>query len=52
MKKSELYKYAQGVVCESNQLTIPTKLELLRELMKQEDSALFWEKQEEKSDSE
>ena len=52
MKKSEIYKYAQGAVCECDQLTIPTKLEILRELMHKEDVALFTEKQEEKESAE
>ena len=53
MKASELYKYAQGAVVECDQLTIPTKLEILRVLFKDEDSALYWEKKaEEKSEDE
>lgn len=52
LKKSELYKYAQGAVVECDQLTIPTKLEILRELMAGEDLALFCEKQEEEREAE
>ncbi len=54
MKTSELYKYAQCAVIDAH-LTNTTKLEILRVLFKDEDSALYWEKQaekKEKSDSE
>lgn len=48
MKKSEMYKYAQCAVVDiANHLTTLTKLEILRELMAQEDLALFVESQEE-----
>ena len=52
LKKSELYKYAQGAVVECDQLAVPTKLEILRELMHMEDIALYTEKQEEKEKGE
>lgn len=47
MKKSELYRYAQGAVLVCDDLAIPTKLEILRELFDKEDVAKFCEKQEE-----
>jgi hypothetical protein len=47
MKKSEIYKYAQCAVVDVPNLTTLSKLEVLRELMSQEDLALFCEKQEE-----
>ena len=46
-EKSALYKMSQIAVLESNSLTEYTKLEILRELMEQEDVALFVEKREE-----
>lgn len=46
MKKSELYRYAQGAVLECDQLTVQTRLEILRELMSKEDIALFTESKE------
>ena len=52
MKKSEIYKYAQGAVIECDQLAVPTKLAILRELIAQEDLALFCEEQEEKENAE
>lgn len=47
MKKSEIYRLAQIAVQEHNCLYTRYKLEIIRELMKQEDLALFCEKQEE-----
>ena len=48
MKKSEIYKYAQCAVLECPELHTTTKLDILRELMKDEDMELYTEKQEEK----
>ena len=48
MKKSEMYKYAQCAVVDVPNLTTLTKLEILRELMKQEDVERFCEEREEK----
>ncbi len=50
MKKSLMYEYAQCAVVDSPNLTTPTKLEILRELMRREDLELYSEKQEEKSE--
>lgn len=47
MKKSLIYKCAQHAVLETNGLSDSNKLEVLRELIAQEDLALFIEKQEE-----
>ena len=47
MKKSEIYRLAQVAVQEHNGLNTRYKLEILRELMRQEDLALFCEQQEE-----
>lgn len=47
MKKSEMYKYAQCAVVACVSINTPKKLEVLRELMAQEDLALFVESQEE-----
>jgi hypothetical protein len=52
MKKSEIYKYAQCAVVDVPNLTTLSKLEVLRELMSQEDLALFCEKQEEEKQEE
>lgn len=46
MKKSSIYRAAQACVLESD-LGVAESLEVLRELMRQEDLALFTEKQEE-----
>ena len=46
MKKSLIYKLAQNAVLVSN-LSNHEKLEILRELMDREDTALFVEKREE-----
>lgn len=48
MKKSEIYKVAQQAVVNATFLGIDRKLEILRELMDREDTALFVEAQEEK----
>lgn len=48
MKKSDIYKFAQSAVLEYCGLSKCTKLEILRELMEKEDSALYWEEQEKK----
>lgn len=48
MKKSEIYRMAQGAVLTNEYLSIDDKLKILRELMHQEDLALFTEKREEK----
>lgn len=45
MKKSQIYNWAQCAVLEANNLTTPTKLEMLRELMNAEDLALYTEKE-------
>lgn len=47
MKKSKMYKLAQGAVLTNEYLSIDDKLTILRELIAQEDLALFVEKQEE-----
>lgn len=47
MKKSEIYRLAQIAVQEHNCMNTRHKLEILRELMRQEDLALFCEQQEE-----
>jgi hypothetical protein len=47
MKKSEIYKEAQVCVLIINHLNEYRKLEMIRELMHQEELALFVEKQEE-----
>jgi hypothetical protein len=47
MKKSEIYKQAQICVLCAKYLGEHNTLEILRELMHQEDVALFVEKQEE-----
>lgn len=46
-KTSWIYRMAQMAVLESNSLTEFNKLEILRELIAQEDLALFAEKREE-----
>lgn len=51
MKKSEIYKMAQKAVLDCPMLATSTKLEVLRELIEREDSALYWESQEEKEDA-
>lgn len=48
MKKSEIYKMAQIAVLSNTGFNNLTKLEILRELMKEEDLALLCEKQDEK----
>lgn len=47
MKKSLIYKLAQVAVMNHDGLTDLNKLEIMRELIAQEDLALFVEKQEE-----
>lgn len=51
MKKSEIYFKAQGAIVNSSISTFD-KLEILRELIAQEDLALFIEGQEEKENAE
>lgn len=46
MKKSEIYRLAQGAVINYQAIDAAMKLEILRELMAKEDLALFTEKQE------
>ena len=43
MKKSELYKMAEIAVINSVSISVKDKLEILRDLMAQEDLALFRE---------
>lgn len=43
MKKSEIYRLAQGAVVTNTMLSIEDKLAILRELINQEDLALFVE---------
>ena len=50
MKKSEIYNLAQCTVLNSG-LRNETKLEVLRELMSQEDLAIFCEEQEVKREA-
>lgn len=50
MKKSEIYRLAQGAVVTNTYLSIEDKLDILRELMNQEDVALFVEKREEEKE--
>lgn len=52
MKKSEIYRLAQGAVVTNGFLGIEEKLAILRELMSQEDLAKFCEKNEEAGDTE
>lgn len=47
MKTSEIYWLAQCAVLDS-QLTVKTKLEIVRELIEKEDVALYCENKEEK----
>lgn len=47
MKKSEIYLKAQEAVLTDGTMCIREMLEILRELMRQEDLALFCEQQEE-----
>ncbi len=49
MKKSESYHLAQIAVVNSPNISPENKLEILRHLIEGEDSALFWEIQDEKS---
>lgn len=46
MKKSEMYRMAQGAVLTNTYLSIEDKLEILRELMGKEDVELFCEQRE------
>jgi hypothetical protein len=48
MKKSEMYRMAQGAVITNTYLGIEEKLEILRELMDKEDFEKFIEKEEAK----
>lgn len=50
MKKSELYKRTQMCVVNSLHLPVLDKLEILRELMRREDTELFCEEQEAKKE--
>lgn len=52
MKKSKIYRMAQGAVLTNEYLSIDDKLTILRELITQEDLALFVEKQEEEKANE
>lgn len=52
MKKSEIYKLAQQAVIVVPFLRTEEQLEILRVLMKNEDMALFLEKEEEKKEKE
>lgn len=52
MKKSEIYRLAQGAVVLSNNLCVADKLAILRELIEKEDVALYWEQKEEKGNAE
>ena len=46
MKKSEMYRLAQGAVLTNEYLSIEDKLEILRELMSKEDLEKFTEEKE------
>lgn len=48
MKKSEIYRLAQGAVVMCEMLSVPDKLEILRELMSKEDLERFTEEKEAK----
>lgn len=48
MKKSEIYRLAQGAVVLCHDLCVADKLNVLRELISQEDLALYCEEREEK----
>ena len=50
MKKSEIYRVAQLAVIGYGNIAAGTKLDILRELMTKEDTALFTEKQEEEKE--
>ena len=50
MKKSEIYKVAQVAVLRDQSLSAITRLEVLRVLTKEEDLALFVEKEKEKKE--
>lgn len=52
MKESMIYKCAQAAVLRDEGLGVQSKLEILRFLMKQEDVALFCERQAEESANE
>lgn len=47
MKKSEIYRLAQYTIIDNQDMRTSQKAEILRELIAQEDLALFVEKQEE-----
>ena len=47
MKKSEMYRLAQGAVINYQNIDTAMKLEILRELMSKEDVALYVERKEE-----
>lgn len=47
MKKSEMYRLAQGAVINYQNIDTAMKLEILRELMDKEDVALYVERKEE-----
>lgn len=51
MKKSETYKAAQMCVLRDSHICNVDKLEILRALMKEEDLALYTEKQKEKENA-
>jgi hypothetical protein len=52
MKKSDIYRLAQGAVVLNHDLCISDKLNILRELIAQEDLALYVEKKKEKESAE
>ena len=48
MKKSKMYRLAQGAVVTNEMINIQDKLEILRELIRMEDLSEFCEQHEEK----
>ena len=51
MKKSELYKIAQHAVINCEHILTETKVAILKELIKEEELALFRESQKEKEEN-
>ena len=48
MKNSEIYRKAQIVIVNCNSLPAEEKLEIIRKLRTDEDSAKYWEERDEK----
>lgn len=52
MKKSEIYQIACEAIINCETLSTGDKLIVLKELMEKQDTAIYWEKEQEKKENE